>query len=112
MDRQRFEELVVEALDSLPEYFRTKLSNVAIIVEDRPPREEQREGILLGLFHGVPLTEKSTFQIAFPDRIIIYRSSIEAICATEKEVRHNIRATLLHELGHYFGLSEEELREV
>jgi predicted Zn-dependent protease with MMP-like domain len=112
MDRKRFEELVAETLDRLPEYFRSKLTNVAILVEDRPPHGDTRRGLLLGLFHGIPLTEKSTFQMALPDRIIIYRKNVEAICSTDEEIRQEIRATLLHELGHYFGLSEEELRDI
>ena len=112
MDRERFEKLVEEALDRLPEYFRSKLANVAILIEDRAPRGRQHDGILLGLFHGVPLTQKSTFQMALPDRIIIYQKNIEAVCATDEEIRREIRATVLHELGHFFGLSEEELRDV
>ena len=112
MDRKHFEKLVEETLDRLPEYFRAKVTNVAILVEDRPPHPEKRGGLLLGLFHGIPLTEKSTFQMALPDRIVIYRKNVEAICSTDEEIRQEIRATLLHELGHYFGLSEEELRDI
>jgi predicted Zn-dependent protease with MMP-like domain len=112
MQRKRFEKLLEEALERLPEYFRAKLTNVAILIEDRPPRDSERQGILLGLFHGVPLTEKSTFQMTLPDRIVIYRKNIEAVCSTDEEIRQEIRATLLHELGHYFGLSEDELRDV
>ncbi|MBZ5513548.1 MAG: metallopeptidase family protein [Acidobacteriia bacterium] len=112
MDRERFEKLVEEALGRLPEYFRSKLTNIAILIEDRPRRGKPRGGILLGLFHGIPLTQKSTFQMALPDRIIIYQKNIERLCATDEEIRREIRATVLHELGHYFGLSEEELRDM
>ena len=112
MDQQRFEELVAQALDDLPEAFREKLTNVAIIVEDLPPEEPKRGGLLLGLFHGVPRTEKSVFSSTPPDRIFLYQRNIEAICHNDVEVRRQIRATLLHEVGHYFGLSEDELREV
>ncbi len=111
MNRKRFEKLVAEALNDLPEVFRAKLNNVAILVEDRPTREYPGRGILLGLFHGVPLTEKSTFHLSLPDRVVLYKKNIEAICATDEEIRHEIRVTLLHELGHFFGLSEEELRD-
>jgi predicted Zn-dependent protease with MMP-like domain len=111
VDRRRFEELVEQALERLPEIFRQKLINVAIIVEDNPPEEARREGLLLGLFHGVPLTSKSVFQATPPDRIFLYQKNIEAICCTDEQVRRQIRATLLHELGHYFGLSEDELRD-
>ena len=112
MDRRRFEELVEQAFKRLPEAFRSKLTNVAIIVEDCPPGKPERNGLLLGLFHGVPLTEKSVFQPTPPDRIFLYQRSIEAVCSTDEEIRRQIRATLLHELGHYFGLNEEELREI
>jgi len=89
--------------------FRERLANVAIIVEDRPPREPQG-GLLLGLFHGIPRTEKSVFFSSPPDQIFLYQRNIEAVCASEAEVRRQVRATLLHEVGHYFGLSEQELR--
>lgn len=112
MDRQRFEKLVEQVLERLPEVFRRRLTNIAIIVEDFPPEEADRDDLLLGYFHGVPLTEKSTFQTALPDRIVLYQKNIEAVSPRDEEIRREIRATLLHELGHYFGLSEEELRDL
>jgi predicted Zn-dependent protease with MMP-like domain len=112
MERKDFEALVAQALDGLPRRFREKLTNIAIIVEDLPPKEAEREGLLLGLFHGIPRTERSVFFSSPPDRIFLYQRNIEAVCATEAEVRRQIRATLLHEVGHYFGLSEDELRAV
>jgi len=110
MERSKFETLVAQALDGLPRTFRDKLTNVAIIVEDLPPKEAESEGLLLGLFHGIPRTEKSVFSSSPPDRIFLYQRNIEAVCTTEAEVYRQIRATLLHEVGHYFGLSEDELR--
>jgi len=112
MEQGKFEELVAQALESLPQTFREKLTNVAIIVEDSPPEGPKRGGLLLGLFHGIPRTEKSVFSSSPPDRIFLYQRNIEAVCKSEAEVRRQIRATLLHELGHYFGLSEDELRDV
>jgi len=115
MDRKRFEKLVEEALQRLPKIYRRKLANVAIIVEDTPPREPEAgldRNLLLGLFHGIPRTEKSVFFSAAPDRIYLYQKNIEAVCSSEKEVRRQIRNTLLHEVGHYFGLSEDDLRDV
>lgn len=112
VDRKRFEKLVEEAIERLPEVFRAKLANLAIFVEDLPPRESGRDGLLLGLFHGVPRTEKSSFQATPPDRIFLYQKNIEAMCSTDEEVRREIRNTLLHEVGHYFGLTEDELRGV
>ncbi len=110
MERNKFEALVAQALNGLPGTFREKLTNVAIIVEDQPPEEAASEGLLLGLFHGIPRTEKSVFFSHPPDRIFLYQRNVEAICASEAEVCRQIRATLLHEVGHYFGLSEDELR--
>ena len=110
MERTKFEALVTQALNGLPRPFRERLTNVAVIVEDLPPEEAETEGLLLGLFHGIPRTEKSVFFSSPPDRIFLYQRNIEAICASEAEVRRQIRETLLHEVGHYFGLSEDELR--
>jgi predicted Zn-dependent protease with MMP-like domain len=112
MERTKFVALVAQALDSLPKAFREKLTNVAIMVEDLPPEGAEWPGLLLGLFHGIPRTEKSVFFSSLPDRIFLYQRNIEAACANEEEVRQQIRATLLHEVGHYFGLSEDELRRV
>lgn len=112
MDRKRFEKLVEQALKRLPRLFREKLTNVAIIVEDYPPRKPEREGLVLGHFFGVPLTEKSISSATPPDRIFLYQKNIEAVCVTDEEIRGEIRDTLLHEVGHYFGLSEGELRDV
>jgi predicted Zn-dependent protease with MMP-like domain len=112
MEQKKFEELVAQALDGLPQAFREKLTNVAIIVEDSPPAEPKRGGLLLGLFHGIPRTEKSVFSSTPPDRIFLYQRNIEAVCRSETEVRRQIRVTLLHEVGHYFGLSEDELHKV
>jgi predicted Zn-dependent protease with MMP-like domain len=112
VERKRFEELVGRVLDSLPESFRDRLANLAIMVEDSPPSEPDRGSLLLGLFSGVPRTQKSVFAATPPDHIYLYQKNIEAVCATESEVVRQIRDTLLHEIGHYFGLSEEELRNI
>ena len=110
MERDRFEALVAQALDALPKAFRERLTNVAIIVEDLPPAGVEKQGLLLGLFYGIPRTEKSVFYSSPPDHIFLYQRNIEAISKSEEDVRRQIRATLLHEVGHYFGLSEDELR--
>lgn len=111
MEGKKFEAIVEQALERLPPAFREKLANIAIIVEDRPP-EEPGGALLLGLFHGIPRTEKSVFFSSPPDRIVLYQQNIEAVCSTDAEIRRQIRATLLHEVGHYFGLSEDELRGI
>ena len=109
MERDKFQNLVAQTLDNLPAAFRERLTNVAIIVEDLPPKGIEKDGLLLGLFHGIPRTEKSVFYSSPPDHIYLYQKNIEAIARSEAEVRRQIRDTLLHEVGHYFGLSEEEL---
>jgi predicted Zn-dependent protease with MMP-like domain len=118
MKREHFTKVVEEALDSLPQEFRNRIRNVAVLVEDLPPNQPrpkpgQRRRLLLGVFHGVPTTKKSTFDLPTgPDHIVLYQKNIEAVCSTEAEVRHQIRQTVIHELGHYFGLNEEQLKDV
>jgi len=118
MKREQFVKVVEEALDSLPQEFRSRIKNVAILVEDFPPNQSppqqgwQRQ-LLLGIFHGVPATKKSIFDLPTgPAHIVLYQKNIEAVCSSEAEVRHQIRQTLMHELGHYFGMTEEQLRDV
>jgi predicted Zn-dependent protease with MMP-like domain len=118
MEREEFVNVAEEALDSLPEEFRSRIQNVAILVEDLPsnqstPQPGQRKRLLLGIFHGVPATKRSVFNLPTgPDHIVLYQKNIEAVCSSEAEVRHQIRQTLIHELGHYFGMTEEQLRDV
>src|SRR6266496_4687389 len=117
MNRADFINVAEEALDLLPEEFRSRIENVAILVEDRPPnqpRSQHRQShLLLGIFHGVPATKKSVFDMSSgPAHIVLYQNNIEAVCSSEAEVRNQIRQTLIHELGHYFGMTEEQLRDV
>ena len=118
MKREHFVKVVEEALDSLPQEFRSRIKNVAILVEDFPPNQsppqlEQKRRLLLGIFHGVPATKKSVFDLSTgPAHIVLYQKNIEAVCSSEAEVRQQIRQTLMHELGHYFGMTEEQLRNV
>jgi len=118
MKREHFTKVVEEALDSLPQEFRSRIQNVAVLVEDVPPNQPSPEPgqlrrLLLGIFHGVPATKKSVFDLPIgPAHIVLYQKNIEAVCSSEAEVRHQIRQTLIHELGHYFGLDEEQLKDV
>jgi len=118
MKREDFINVAEEALDSLPEEFRSRIQNVAILVEDFPanqrtPKLGQRRRLLLGIFHGVPATKKSVFDLSTgPAHIVLYQKNIEAVCSSGAEVRHQIRQTLIHELGHYFGMTEEQLKDV
>jgi predicted Zn-dependent protease with MMP-like domain len=118
MTREQFMKVVEETLDSLPRQFRSRIRNVAVLVEDVPPNQPsvqpgQQSRLLLGLFHGVPKTKKSTFDLPTgPDHIVLYQKNIEAVCSNEAEVREQIRLTVIHELGHYFGLDENQLKDV
>jgi len=118
MKREEFVKVAEEALDSLPEEFRSRIQNVAILVEDFPPNQSsarpgKQRRLLLGIFHGVPATSKSFFDLPVgPAHIVLYQKNIEAVCSSETEVRHQVRQTLIHELGHYFGMNEEQLRDV
>jgi len=112
MDRLRFLQLVEDAMERLPRHFRQKLENVAVLVEDYPDRELRKEypGVLLGLFHGVPKTHQSVFSVSMPARIVLYQKNIESICSNEAEISLQIEQTLKHEIGHYFGMTEKDLR--
>ena len=106
--RERFEELVGDALDGIPEELGQYMDNVAVFVEDIPP-----EPRLLGLYQGVPLTARGTsYSATMPDRISIYRRTICAISNTEDEVVEQVRRTVIHEVGHHFGISDPRLREL
>jgi len=118
MKREHFDKVVEEVLDSLPQEFRSRIQNVAVLVEDVPPNQSspksgQQRRLLLGVFHGVPTTKKSIFDLpSGPDYIVLYQKNIEAVCSSEAEVCEQIRLTVIHELGHYFGLDEEQLKDV
>lgn len=104
----RFEEMVADALDGLPEELGGLMSNVAVMVEHRPGPPG-----LLGLYEGVPLTSRTTqYSGVLPDRITIYRRAICAICTTEGEVTEQVRRTVVHEVGHHFGISDHRLHEL
>ena len=115
MERERFNTLVGQVLDTLPERFRERIHNLAVLVEDKPPGDvtRSRNGLVLGIFQGMPATHKSVFDISYgPSRIVLYQKNIEAVCSSDAEVRHEVRQTVLHELGHYFGMDEEQLKDV
>lgn len=107
LPRRQFEGLVADALDGLPEQFARALDNVVIVVEDGDdPR-------LLGLYEGIPLTERlSDYSAALPDKITIYRLAICAACNTEKDVVEEVRVTVMHEIGHHFGIDDARLHEL
>ncbi len=108
MERERFTKVVEDVIDSLPKEFRTRIRNVAVLVEDLPSNQSAaRSGqLVMGIFHGVPMTQKSVFDLSTgPDYIVLYQKNIEAVCSTETEVLEQIKRTVIHELGHYFGIT-------
>jgi predicted Zn-dependent protease with MMP-like domain len=119
VERAAFEKLVAEALQSIPRRFRKELRNIAIIVEDEPSKALLREmevtppDTLLGLYSGVPLTERSwRGEQRMPDRILIFQGPHERASRDEDDLVIAIAETLIHEIGHYFGMSEEEIEEI
>ncbi len=119
MTRRQFEALVERALRSLPRPFREKLANIAVVVEDWADEETLAEmGIeppdtLYGLYRGVDLTRRdSTYGNVLPDVITIYQGPIEEDCADEAEMAELVRETVMHEIGHYFGLDDETLHRI
>jgi len=109
--RERFEELVGEALDGLPEWVVRAMDNVQVFVEDFPPRGEPN---LLGRYHGVPLAARGThYTNALPDSITLYGATIVAVAgADEVALKRQIARTVAHEIAHHFGISDDRLREI
>jgi len=119
MERKAFESLVHHAIQQLPQEFKDKLNNVAVIVEDYPSEEllERMEvpddETLFGLYEGVPLTERGHFDAPlYPDRILIFQGPIEEECDSPEEIKDEVRITLVHEIAHFFGIDDETLERM
>jgi len=119
MTREAFDRIVAEALDGIPRKFRSAMKNIAIVVEDEPSADilEEMEieppDSLFGLYQGVPLTERGWGHgNALPDRILIFQGPHEREAADEEDLIASVGETLIHEIGHYFGLSEEEIEAI
>ena len=119
MTREKFERLVVEAMALIPKRFRLEMKNIAVVVEDEPSAELLDEmeieppDSLYGLYQGTPLPERTWgYGNTLPDRVTLFRKPIEEDSEDDDEVRAMIGETLIHEVGHYFGLSEEEIEEI
>jgi len=122
MKREPFLELVREALDSLPAEFRARMKNVAVVVEDFPEGEDDPDDLLMGVFEGTPRTEESFFGVETgPARVVLFQRNIESYAQeaageegrpVEEIIREEVRLTVLHEMGHYFGLDEDALEDV
>ena len=119
MERAHFRQLVREAVAELPRELLERVQNVAIVIEWRPTaRDRKAAGVgpgrtLLGLYHGIPLTQRGEYyNLVPPDKISIYQEPIEEFCRDDDEVREQVRKTVLHELGHYFGIDDDRLHEL
>jgi predicted Zn-dependent protease with MMP-like domain len=117
MDNERFEALVDEAIESLPDEFKERMENVDIVIADRPTRSQLRKlprgHTLLGLYEGVPLTERTTnYGLVMPDKITIFKETIEERCRSDREVVTEVRRTVLHEIAHHFGIDDARLDEL
>jgi predicted Zn-dependent protease with MMP-like domain len=119
LTRKEFEELVVLALKRLPKFFKKRMKNVDVVVEDRAPRDLLSEmGLrspfdLLGLYQGVPLGRRGFYYgNVLPDKITLFQISIESICQTREEIEEKVKEVVIHEVGHYFGLDDKKLREL
>lgn len=116
MSDEEFEKLVGEAIDSLPDEFASRLENVSVTFADYPSSYQLRKSklppwaLLFGLYEGVPQTRRGNYTAVLPDKITIFKNSILRVSHTPEEVRAQVRATVIHEIGHHFGLSDKELR--
>jgi predicted Zn-dependent protease with MMP-like domain len=110
-DRRRFDELVSEALDSLPDWVLERMDNVEVLVEERPPPGEPN---LLGRYHGIPLTKRTRgYAFVPPDTITLYRRTIERVGGHDDDrLRRVVAHTVAHEVAHFFGISDDRLREL
>jgi predicted Zn-dependent protease with MMP-like domain len=116
VDPERFEKLVVDAIDSLPEELAARIDNVAIVVEawPSPAQLAGRRGTLLGLYEGVNLTRRSplSYHGVVPDKITIFQGPISTLARNEAELAALVRTTVIHEIAHHFGISDERLDEL
>ncbi len=115
LTRKKFNALVAEALDRLPAEFRENMRNVAVVVEDWPPDDLldeldiPEEDTIFGSYQGTPLGERTHDLVSMPDRIVLYQRALEEECASEVELVREVAITVIHEIGHHFGLTDAEM---
>ena len=119
LSHREFAKLVEQAMDSLPQQFVPYMDNIIVEVRDRPDPKLLAEmdmsdrDCLLGLYTGIPITEKSvTAPYEMPERILIFKANIESVCDTRRQVVEQVRTTVLHEVGHHFGMDEDDLEDL
>lgn len=116
MNKKKFEELVEQTYERIPKEYRDKIENVVITVQDYPGEDDieklkiRDEGLLLGLYRGTPLPQRSVWQgVRTPDEIVLFQKDIERVCRNDKEIEEKVDEVLKHEIAHYFGLSDDEI---
>lgn len=115
LSRRDFEGLVLEALETLPPTIQARLDNVDLVVMEWPSKADlEQAGLqnryqLFGLYHGVPLPERSHYDVMLPDKITVFQRPIEAACATRADVVREVKTTVIHEVAHYFGIGDDDL---
>ena len=118
LQQEEFEELVLDAVEGLPEELLSHLDNVAILVEQWPSAEQMAEhGLesrdeLMGLYEGIPLTDRAGYNLVLPDKITIFQGPLEAMCTTREQIAIEVQLTVAHEIAHHFGLDDERLEEL
>ena len=111
MEPERFDALVDQALDGIPDELARLVRNVVVLVEDEPPEDEPDD--LLGLYDGVALTERdSSLTVQLPDRIFVFRGPLLDYCDTEERLVEEVRITVVHEIAHHFGIDDQRLHEL
>ncbi len=118
MQQEEFEELVLDAVEGLPQKLLSNLDNLVIVVEHWPSAEQMAEhGLesrdeLMGLYEGIPLTERAGYNLVPPDKITIFQGPLEAMCSTLEELVTEVQKTVRHEIAHHFGFDEDSLEEL
>jgi len=117
MTHENFEKLVKEGIEAIPEKFLEKLKNVDIVIEDEPSPEQldklktRKDSFILGLYEGVPQTQRWHYGQVLPDKITIFRKPIERVANSEQEIKEIVKNTVWHEIAHHFGMNEKEVRK-
>ncbi len=119
MDSKKFEWLVAQAIESLPDEFQERLENIDVVVADQPTREQlrvlggRRGETLLGLYEGVPLTRRTHgYGMVIPDKVTIFQGPIEAMCKNDARIIAEVQRVVRHEIAHHFGISDDRLRQL
>ncbi len=116
MDRDKFEELVKQGIEAIPKRFLEKLDNVDIVIEDEPTEEQieklklRKDVKLFGLYEGVPQIKRGHYSWVLPDKITIFKNSIEEIAFSDTQIKEMVKKTVWHEIAHHFGMDEERVR--